>query len=48
MINVVPPLMVFLAKHPLVDEYDLSSLQNIYCGAAALGKEVEEAVKARY
>ncbi|GAB0097777.1 luciferin 4-monooxygenase [Sergentomyia squamirostris] len=43
----VPPLMVFLAKHPLVDKYDLSSLQELYCGAAPLRKEVEDAVLKR-
>ncbi|XP_055631141.1 uncharacterized protein LOC129771482 [Toxorhynchites rutilus septentrionalis] len=43
----VPPLMVFLAKHPLVDKYDLSSLLAIGCGAAPLGKEVEEMVQKR-
>lgn len=43
----VPPLMVFLAKHPFVDEYDLSSLVELACGAAPLSKEVEDAVKAR-
>lgn len=40
----VPPLMVFLAKHPLVDQYDLSNLLVIYCGAAPLSREVEQAV----
>lgn len=43
----VPPLMVFLAKSPLIDEYDLSSLKIIWCGAAMLSKELEEKVKAR-
>lgn len=43
----VPPLMVFLAKHPLVDDYDLSSIRELLCGAAPLSKEVEDAVKAR-
>uniref|UniRef100_A0A1L8DYB2 Luciferin 4-monooxygenase n=1 Tax=Nyssomyia neivai TaxID=330878 RepID=A0A1L8DYB2_9DIPT len=43
----VPPLMVFLAKHPLVAKYDLSSLKELYCGAAPLSKEVEDAVMAR-
>lgn len=32
--------MIFLAKHPLVDEYDLSSLNVIYTGAAPLPKEI--------
>lgn len=43
----VPPLMLFLAKHPLVDNYDLSSMKEIICGAAPLGKEVQDAVKQR-
>lgn len=36
--------MVFLAKHPLVDKYDLSSLNVIYSGAAPLSKETENQV----
>lgn len=43
----VPPLMVFLAKHPLVDNYDLSSLKELLCGAAPLSKETQDAVYAR-
>ncbi|MFN8483556.1 MAG: 4-coumarate--CoA ligase family protein [Anaerolineae bacterium] len=45
--NLVPPLVLALAKHPLVDKYDLSSLKSISSGAAPLGKEVEQAVEAR-
>uniref|UniRef100_A0A182VPX3 Luciferin 4-monooxygenase n=1 Tax=Anopheles minimus TaxID=112268 RepID=A0A182VPX3_9DIPT len=44
---VVPPLMVFLAKHPLVDNYDLSSIDTLLCGAAPLSKETEILVKKR-
>lgn len=40
----VPPLMVFLAKHPMVDDYDLTSMRTVICGAAPLSKEVENAV----
>lgn len=43
----VPPLMVFLAKHPLVSKYDLSSIRLIRCGAAPLSKEVQLAVQKR-
>lgn len=43
----VPPLMVFMAKHPLVDKYDMTSLKELYCGAAPLSREVEEAVLKR-
>jgi acyl-coenzyme A synthetase/AMP-(fatty) acid ligase len=43
----VPPLAVFLAKADIVDKYDLSSLQRIYCGAAPLSEETETLVKKR-
>lgn len=39
--------MVLLAKSPLVSKYDLSSVKVIWCGAAPLSKEVEDAVKDR-
>jgi acyl-CoA synthetase (AMP-forming)/AMP-acid ligase II len=39
----VPQIVLALAKHPLVDRYDTSSLEWILCGAAPLGAEVEQA-----
>jgi acyl-CoA synthetase (AMP-forming)/AMP-acid ligase II len=36
----VPPIVLGLAKHPVVDQYDLSSLRLIVCGAAPVGPEV--------
>jgi acyl-CoA synthetase (AMP-forming)/AMP-acid ligase II len=39
----VPPIILALAKHPLVDRYDMSSLKWVSCGAAPLGSEVEQA-----
>ncbi|KAL9894754.1 luciferin 4-monooxygenase isoform 1-T5 [Glossina fuscipes fuscipes] len=44
---IVPPLAVFLAKHPIVDKYDLSSLLVLLCGAAPLSKETEDQIKER-
>ncbi|EER27897.1 AMP-binding enzyme, putative [Coccidioides posadasii C735 delta SOWgp] len=38
----VPPIAVALAKHPAVKNYDLSSLEQIGCGAAPLGREISE------
>uniref|UniRef100_A0A7S3Y9J8 4-coumarate--CoA ligase n=1 Tax=Lotharella globosa TaxID=91324 RepID=A0A7S3Y9J8_9EUKA len=38
--HVVPPIVLFLAKHPVVDKFDLSSLKEIFSGAAPLGEEV--------
>jgi acyl-CoA synthetase (AMP-forming)/AMP-acid ligase II len=43
----VPPILVQLAKAPIVDDYDLSSLSSIACGAAPLSAELEEAVTTR-
>ena len=36
----VPPMVLAFAKHPLVDQYDLSSLQTVFSGAAPLGAEL--------
>jgi acyl-CoA synthetase (AMP-forming)/AMP-acid ligase II len=38
---VVPPMLHFLALHPLVGSYDLSSLELIGCGAAPLAGALE-------
>jgi len=40
---VVPPIALALAKHPLVDQFDLSSLNLAFSGAAPLGAELEQA-----
>ncbi len=44
---VVPPIALALAKHPLVDSFDLSSLDGVFSGAAPLGAELEVAVAER-
>ncbi|XP_024937868.1 luciferin 4-monooxygenase isoform X2 [Cephus cinctus] len=41
---VVPSVMVFLAKHPIVRSYDFSNVKEIICGAASLSQDVLEAV----
>jgi len=43
-LGVVPPVMQFLATHPLVDAHDLSSLERIGCGAA-LEQRVRQRLK---
>ncbi|KAL9952229.1 hypothetical protein ACROYT_G039451 [Oculina patagonica] len=43
----VPPLVLFLAKHPMVDKYDLSSLKSLSSRAAALAKDLEIGVSKR-
>ncbi|CAH1791187.1 unnamed protein product [Owenia fusiformis] len=44
---VVPPMALFLAKDPRMDKYELSSVKEIFCGAAPLSKELQEEVTAR-
>lgn len=39
---VAPPIVVAMAKHPIVDNYDLSSLEQIFSGAAPLSADVAE------
>jgi acyl-CoA synthetase (AMP-forming)/AMP-acid ligase II len=39
----VPPIVLALAKHPLVEKYDLSSLVSINSGAAPMDSGVEQA-----
>ena len=42
----VPPMVLALAKHPIIDDYDLSSLELVFSGAAPLGAELgDEASK---
>ena len=43
----VPPMVLGLAKHPAVDDYDLSSIKQIFSGAAPLGADLAGAAAAR-
>jgi acyl-CoA synthetase (AMP-forming)/AMP-acid ligase II len=45
--HLVPPIVLALAKHPMVDGYDLSSLKTVLSGAAPLGAQLEEAFRER-
>ncbi|GAB3272384.1 4-coumarate--CoA ligase family protein [Sinomonas notoginsengisoli] len=44
---IAPPIAVALAKHPLVDQYDLSSVRVAFSGAAPLDADLGNAVAAR-
>lgn len=37
---VAPPIVVALAKHPMVDDYDMTSVRQIFSGAAPLSAEL--------
>src|SRR5437764_3420206 len=45
--HVVPPIVLKLARDPSVENYDLSSLKTIFCGAAPLGPELSRECIAR-
>jgi len=44
---IAPPVAVALAKHPMVDEYDTSSLKMVFSGAAPLDAELGRKVAER-
>ena len=44
---VAPPIVVALAKHPIVDNYDLSKLEQVFSGAAPLSAELSLEAGAR-
>lgn len=39
---IAPPIAVALAKHPIVDRYDISSVHTVFSGAAPLDGEIAE------
>ena len=43
----VPPMILALAKQPIIDNYDLSSLEMVMSGAAPLGAELSEEAATR-
>eukprot|EP00731_Ephydatia_muelleri_P025133 Em0017g216a len=45
--HLVPPIILFLAKHPDVGKYDLSSLRHITSGAAPLGSDLSKSASTR-
>jgi acyl-CoA synthetase (AMP-forming)/AMP-acid ligase II len=44
---VAPPIVLALAKHPLVDQFDLSSLRSVCSGAAPLDADLAQACEDR-
>ncbi|KAJ0790271.1 4-coumarate--CoA ligase 2 [Helianthus annuus] len=45
----VPPIVLAIAKNEeIVDKYDLSSIRTVMSGAAPLGKELEDTVRAKF
>ncbi|WP_307859085.1 AMP-binding protein [Herbiconiux sp. SYSU D00978] len=46
-VSVAPPVAVVLAKHPLVDEHDLSSVREVFFGGAPLDEGLAAQVEER-
>nr|AYP74781.1 4-coumarate--CoA ligase [Asarum heterotropoides] len=44
---IVPPIVLAIAKSPAIDCYDLSSIRAVMSGAAPMGKELEDTVRAK-
>ncbi|KAK4838847.1 hypothetical protein QYF36_016936 [Acer negundo] len=45
---IVPPIVLAIAKSPDTEKYDLSSIRIMKSGAAPLGKELEDTVRAKF
>lgn len=48
LVNVPPPIVVLLCQSPLVNEFDLSSVKEIKCGAAPLANEFEKRIMQKF
>ena len=46
-VYIAPPIAVALAKHPIVEDYDVSCVENVLSGAAPLDAELGHAVAKR-
>ena len=44
----VPTMLALILNHPKVDEYDLSSLKEVVCGASPLPEEIAKTFQNRY
>ncbi|KAH7663559.1 4-coumarate--CoA ligase protein [Dioscorea alata] len=43
----VPPILIEIAKSPVVDNYDLSSIRMVISGAAPMGKELQDKLRSK-
>jgi len=44
---IVPPIAAVLAKHPMIDDYDLTSCKDILCAAAPLSPQIQKVLAER-
>ncbi|GMR56134.1 hypothetical protein PMAYCL1PPCAC_26329, partial [Pristionchus mayeri] len=48
MLFIVPQILVFLTKHPIVVNFDMTSLEFVLCGAAPAGKDICDEFVSRF
>ncbi|KFY21543.1 hypothetical protein V493_07320 [Pseudogymnoascus sp. VKM F-4281 (FW-2241)] len=48
MLQLVPPILVMMSKHPNTSKYDLSSLKSALCAAAPLSKDLQNHCSKRF
>lgn len=44
---IVPPIMLALAKNPMIDDFDLSAVRTLFSGAAPLSEQIANSASAR-
>jgi 4-coumarate--CoA ligase len=47
-LQIAPPIMIMLSKRPETSRYDLSSVQDVLCGAAPLSRALQNEVVRRF
>ena len=45
---VLPPVALMMAKSPIIEQYDLSSMEEIFCAAAPFGGGLVKELKKRF
>ena len=48
LVPVVPPIAIMLAKLPVVEQYDVSSIKTVVCAAAPLSRDVIETLTNKF
>lgn len=47
-VQVAPPVLVMMAKRPETSQYDLRSIQELLCGGAPLGKDLQNEISRKF
>ncbi|XP_017785921.1 PREDICTED: 4-coumarate--CoA ligase 1-like [Nicrophorus vespilloides] len=47
-LEIIPTIATFLARSPIIDKYNLTSIKNIICGGAPLTQDIHNAIQKRF